>query len=74
MADNRGPASDLAPLRKMTVTVILFLVLFVVIGNYVDDVFLGNHYQPDGELFPLVVAIIAGEFSAEAIVAIRGRK
>lgn len=73
MADDRRRRSprnrlDLDDLRGLTVKVILGLLAFVVIGNYVDDVALGNLYTADPGLFTLMGGIIAGLFAFEAIV------
>lgn len=70
-----GGGVDLGRLRILTVVTVVALVAFEVVGNFVDDVALGNRYTPDlGTLVPLLLAIIAGEFSAEAIAAARGKR
>jgi len=74
--DRRRPPgkSDLDELRRLTVRVVLGLLIFVVVGNYIDDVALGNRYTADPGLFTLMGGIIAGLFVTEAIVnRIRGK-
>lgn len=66
--------SSLASLRRYTVFVLLSLLVFVTIGNFIDDIFFGNHFQTDPALFALVGGMITGLFSAEAISVWRGGK
>lgn len=66
--------NGLAILRRYTVFVLLSLLVFVIIGNFVDDVIFGNRFQTDPAFFALVGGMITGLFSAEAIAVWRGNK
>jgi hypothetical protein len=62
---------DFRALRKYTVLVLLSLLTFVVVGDYLDDVFFGNRFHPDPAFFTLCGGMITGIFSAEIIKAAR---
>lgn len=64
----------ISSLRRYTVFVMLSLLIFLLVGNFIDDVFLGNRFTIDSAFFALVGGMITGLFSAEAINAWRGRK
>lgn len=68
MGDDRRRPTQLDELRRLTVRVVLALISFVVIGNFIDDIWLGNRYTTDPGLFTLTGGIIAGLFAVEALV------
>lgn len=75
MADDNEP-NDLDTLRKLqvwAVIVILGLLIFIIIGGYIDDVFLGDKFKADPAFYTLTGGVLAGIFSAEVIRALRGR-
>lgn len=59
--------NSLAILRRYTVFVLLGLLVFVTIGNFIDDIFFANQFNTDPAFFALVGGMITGLFSAEAI-------
>jgi hypothetical protein len=65
--------NSLSTLRRYTVFVLLSLLIFVTIGNFIDDVFFGNTFQPEAAFYALVGGMITGLFSAEAIAVWRGK-
>lgn len=69
--DNGKPQDDLRELRKYVVIVILGLLIFVTIGNYVDDVLLGDKFDPGVNFYLLVAGIITGVFTGEAVALLR---
>jgi hypothetical protein len=52
-------------LRRLTVKVLLALLVFQTVGNYLDDVFLGNRYAPVVEIYALLAGMITGLFTPE---------
>lgn len=74
---NRNDKDDkngLATLRRYTVFVLLSLLIFVTVGNFIDDVFLGNHFTTDPAFFALVGGMITGLFLAEVNDVWKGKK
>lgn len=64
----------ISTLRRYTVLVLLSLLVFVTVGNFIDDLFFGNSFTIDAAFFALVGGMITGLFSAEAISAFRKNK
>lgn len=54
-------------LRRLTVRVLLALLIFQIVGNYLDDVFFGNRYQPVVEIYALLAGMITGLFTPEIL-------
>lgn len=71
---NGNGKNGLSVLRRYTVFVLLSLLVFVIIGNFIDDVFFGNRFTADPAFFALVGGMVTGLFSAEAIAIWRGGK
>lgn len=71
MGGDNGRQDDLRELRKYVVIVILGLLIFVTIGNYIDDLFMGDKFDPGVNFYLLVAGIITGVFTGEAVALIR---
>jgi hypothetical protein len=69
--DDFDPEEDLSELRRYVVVVLLGLLVFVMVGNFVDDVWLGNKFQVDPAFYYLVGGVTAGLFAAEVLKNIR---
>jgi peptidoglycan/LPS O-acetylase OafA/YrhL len=66
-ANKETEGNNLSTLRRYTVFVLLALLIFVTIGNFIDDLFFANQFTTDPAFFALVGGMITGLFSAEAI-------
>ena len=54
-------------LRRWTVLVLLTLLVFVTIGEFIDAIFFGDRFKTDPAFYTLVGGMVAGLFTAEVI-------
>lgn len=59
--------------RLAGIAVVLSLVIFVVIVDAIDGLFLGDHYHPDATLYTLLAGLTATFLLGEGIGALAGR-
>lgn len=71
--DDYDPEEELGELRRYVVLVLLGLLIFVVVGNFVDDIWLGDKFHIDSAFYFLIGGVTSGLFAAEVLQALRRR-
>ena len=69
--DDETRDEGLGLLRRWTVLVLLTLLVFVTVGEFIDAVAFGDRFQTDPAFYTLVGGMVTGLFAAEVLAIMR---